>query len=78
MSNKWTTARFKAYQGADIDKLLLKVIPIKGWSHTGQVKASAEMNHVEVEAYFKGGGKRIVEHIKGHTLLGAWRLQSIH
>jgi hypothetical protein len=78
MNNKWTTARFKAYQGADIDKLLARVIPIKDWSHIGRVKASAEPNHIEVEAHFKGSGKRLTEHIKGRTLLGAWRLQSIH
>jgi hypothetical protein len=72
-----TTATFKAYQGADRDNLISKLVQINGWSHIGQVRASPELNHVEVNAYFAASGVRLKSKIKGATILGAWRLQSI-
>jgi hypothetical protein len=72
-----TTATFKAYQGADRDKLIGKLVEINGWSHIGQVRASSELNHVEVDAHFAADGVRLQNTIKGATILGAWRLQSI-
>jgi len=71
------TATFKAYQGSDRDKLIEKLVEIPGWSHIGQVRSSDEINHIECEVYFCKSGVRTRNKIKGATILGAWRLQSI-
>ncbi len=70
------TATFKAYQGADRDKLIGRLIDCKDWSHISQVRASSEMNHVEVEVYFKGHTARANRAVR-QPLMAGWRLQSI-
>jgi hypothetical protein len=75
--SKNLTATFKAYIGADRDSLLGKLIGIAGWSHIeSQPTASAEINHVEIKAYFTQNGVRVKNAIRGATVLGGWRLQS--
>jgi len=71
------TATFKAYQGANRDKLIDRLIDCKDWSHIGQVRASSEINHVEVDVYFKRSTARANRAVR-NPLMGAWRLQSIH
>jgi hypothetical protein len=70
-------ATFKAYQGADKDKLTLRLVDCPDWSHIGQVRASNELNHVEVDVYFKGHTTR-ANRAARNPLMGAWRLQSIN
>jgi len=70
------TATFKAYQGADRDNLIGRLIDCKDWSHISQVRASSEINHVEVDVYFKGHTIRANRAVR-NPLMGAWRLQSI-
>jgi hypothetical protein len=70
------TATFKAYQGADRDKLIGRLIDCKDWSHISQVRASSEMNHVEVEVHFKGHTARANRAVR-QPLMAGWRLQSI-
>ena len=70
------TATFKAYQGADQDKLIDKLIDCKDWSHIGHLRASNEMNHVEVDVYFKRHTKRAALAVR-RPLMAGWFLQSI-
>lgn len=75
--SKNLTATFKAYIGANKDSLINKLVGISGWSHIeSQPKASAEINHVEIKAYFTQNGARVKNSIRGATILGGWRLQS--
>jgi hypothetical protein len=70
------TATFKAYQGADRDKLIGRLIECKDWSHIGQVRASNEINHVEVDVFFRRHTARANRAVR-NPLMGAWRLQAI-
>ena len=70
------TATFKAYEGANRDKLIDRLVDCKDWSHIGQVRASSEINHVEVDVYFKGHTSRANRAVR-NPFMGAWRLQSI-
>jgi len=71
------TATFKAYQGADRDLLVSRLVEIDGWSHIGQVRASSEINHVEVDCFFSKSGARLSSAIRKATFFGAWKIQSI-
>jgi hypothetical protein len=70
------TATFKAYQGADRDKLIERLVSCKDWSHIGQLRASSEINHVEVDVFFSGHTARANRAVR-NPLMGAWMLQSI-
>ena len=70
------TAIFKARQGSDRDSLIAKLIDCKDWSHISQVRASSEINHVEVDVYFTGHTSRATKAAR-NPFMGAWRLQSI-
>lgn len=70
------TATFKAYQGSDKDKLTSRLVDCSDWSHIGQVRASSEMNHVEVDVFFSGHTVRANRAVR-NPLMGAWRLQSV-
>jgi hypothetical protein len=72
-----TTATFKAYQGSDRDLILGRMLEIDGWSHIGQVRASSEINHIEVDCHFRKAGKRLETAIRRASLFGAWKIQSI-
>jgi hypothetical protein len=75
---KHTIATFKAYQNTDKDKLVFRFSDITGYSHIGQAKAHpAELNMIQCTVTFNRAGKRIYDKIKGASLLGAWRLESI-
>jgi hypothetical protein len=76
-TNDTMTATFKAYQGSDRDNLIARLVELAGWSHIGQVRASDEMNHVEVDVFFSRDGQRLREKVRANTLLGAWKLQRI-
>lgn len=71
-------ATFKAYMNPDKDLLVSKLAHISGWNYIGQPRASAEINHIEVDVFFSKNGKRVKDAIRGNTILGAWRLQSIN
>jgi hypothetical protein len=71
------TATFKAYQGADRDSLVGRLIELAGWNYIGQVRASEEINHVEVDVHFRKDGTRLRGQIRAATLLGAWKIQRI-
>ena len=71
------TATFKAYQGANRDKLIDRLVDCKDWSHIGQVRSASEPNHIEVEVYFKGRTKRTRSACFGAQILGPWKLQEI-
>jgi hypothetical protein len=70
------TATFKAYQGADKDKLIQRLVDCPDWSHIGQLRAAAEMNQVEVDVFFSGHTTR-ANRAARNPIMGAWRLQSI-
>ena len=70
------TATFKAYQGSNRDKLIDRLVDCKDWSHIGQVRASSEINHVEVDVFFSGHTSRANQAVR-NPFMGAWRLQSI-
>jgi hypothetical protein len=70
------TVTFKAYQGADRDKLIARLVDCKDWSHIGQVRASSEINYVEVQVYFRGHTAR-ANRAARNPFMGAWQLQSI-
>lgn len=77
MSNtKQLTATFKAYQTTDRDLLVNRLVDLGGWSHIGQVRASAEINMVEVDVFFSKDGKRVRDSIRRETLFGAWKVQA--
>jgi hypothetical protein len=69
-------ATFKGYQGADRDKLINHLVNCEDWSHSGQVRASNEINYVEVEVYFKGHTARANRAVR-NPFMGAWHLQTI-
>jgi len=71
-------ATFKAYMKSDKDSLVSKLAHINGWNYIGQPRASAEINHIEVDVFFTQSGKRVKDAIRGNTIIGAWRLQSIN
>lgn len=71
-------ATFKAYMSSDKDSLVSKLAHINGWNYISQPRASAEINHIEVDVFFTKNGKRVKNAIRGNTILGAWRLQSIN
>jgi hypothetical protein len=71
-----TTATFTAYQNSDRDLLVARLVDLPGWSHIGQVRASAQLNMVEVDAHFTTG-KRTISRIRAATMLGAWKLTGI-
>ena len=71
---KHTKYTFKAYQTSSRDLLVEKLVDIKDWSHVGQVRASNELNHIEVDAFFSSCGILQDRRVKGATLLGAWKL----
>jgi hypothetical protein len=72
---KFSTATFKAYQGASRDQLIDRLVDCPGWSHIGQVRASEEMNHVEVDVFFRGHPKRAKMACFRAQILGSWKLQ---
>ena len=67
---------FKAYQNTDRDLLVNRLVGIDGWSHIGQVRASSELNHIEVDVFFSKDGKRVRDSIRRETLFGAWKVQA--
>ena len=71
------TATFKAYQGANRDKLIDRLVDCKDWSHIGQVRASNELNHVEVDVFFSGHTTRARVACSRAQFLGLWKLQEI-
>lgn len=44
---------YKGYRGEDREPLILSSVNIEGYSHVGQPKASAEINMVEVDVFFR-------------------------
>lgn len=75
-TNRQLTATFKAYQTTNRDLLVNRLVGLDGWSHIGQVRASSEINHVEVDVFFSKDGKRVRNAILRETLFGAWQCQA--
>jgi len=70
-------ATYKAYQGTDRDKLINRLVDSKRWSHIGQVRASSEPNHIEVDVFFTGATISDRQACFRAQILGPWKLQQI-
>ena len=75
--NNIMTATFKAYQGASRDNLIDRLVDCKDWSHIGQVRASDEINHVEVDVFFSNNTKRARLSCSRAQILGLWKVKEI-